>query len=292
MNLACKRMSIFTKCKDRTIWAHLLFGYHLVLALAILLSSVSIQAFSLPRQIRLRSGFPEDDLAISLVMAKELMNPLGISHKNNLVVAENIETGKRVGWAQIRPLGYAGAVKSLNPSRFEDDDIDKTSLSRSLRDSRSTRFIEEDVEEMLWEEFEEDPTDFPNGLASLPWTKEYQSASQAATNRLRRRQRMLERELAARDQIFELSSVYVAPEWRNQGIGSTLVDKVLEQHLKTNQRGRNIYALTLAKSVPWYEPFGFVREKRIPNAMAMEIQVGRMITTLLREEIVCIRITL
>ncbi|KAL7538902.1 hypothetical protein ACHAXR_009540, partial [Thalassiosira sp. AJA248-18] len=132
--------------------------------------------------------------------------------------------GKCVGWAHIRSLGYAGvSLSTADPSQFEDgDDFDNTSLAR--RDVQSALSIEEDVDEILWEEFEDDPIEFPNGLASLPWTKEYRAASEAATDRLLRRERLLELERANRPKLWELSSVYVVPEWRHQGIGSAIIN--------------------------------------------------------------------
>mmetsp|Transcript_6208 Transcript_6208/g.9764 ORF Transcript_6208/g.9764 Transcript_6208/m.9764 type:complete len:215 (-) Transcript_6208:200-844(-) len=214
------------------------------------------------------------------------MNPLGISHKNNLLIAEDTQTGKRVGWAQIRSLGYAGVT--TDPSKFDDEN---NSIIR--RDLQSKLSIEEDVDEEMWQEFEDDLTDFPNGLASLPWTEEYREASQAAIDRLQRRERMLELELAARPQLWELSLVYVIPEWRRMGIGSALVDQVLKRHVATKQRGRDVYALTLGSTISWYETqFGFAKEDQVPNAMAVELNVGKAITNIMGEELVCIRTTI
>lgn len=155
--------------------------------------SLFIQAFSqstnnnnidapLPSNIRLRLGFPDDDFPISMTMAKELMNPLSISHNNNMIVAEDTKTGERVGWAQIRSLGYAGIGESNgDTSLFEDDGTDDSALNRRNIQTLST--IEEDIDEEMWQEFEDDPADFPNGFASLPWSKEYQAASQSARDR-------------------------------------------------------------------------------------------------------------
>ena len=53
------------------------------------------------------------------------------------------------------------------------------------------------------------------------------------------------------------------------------------------------YALTLAKNVAWYEEhFGFIVENHVPNAMTMEMNVGKLITKLMGEELLCIRKTL
>lgn len=99
-----------------------------------------------------------------------------------MIVAEDTKTGERVGWAQIRSLGYAGIGESNgDTSLFEDDGTDDSALNR--RNIQTLPTIEEDVDEEMWQEFEDDPADFPNGFASLPWSKEYQAASQSARDR-------------------------------------------------------------------------------------------------------------
>ncbi|KAL9183143.1 hypothetical protein ACHAXT_004930 [Thalassiosira profunda] len=249
------------------------------------------RAFPMPSRIRLRPGFPDDVGPISLALAKELMNPLGISHKNNLLVAEDTLTGQRVGWAQIRSLGYAG-IAATDPSRFDDDDAAGASSGGALsrREVQSTSSIEDDVNERLWQEFEDGPVGFPNGLASLPWTAEYRAASKAADDRLRRRERMLERELASRPRLWE-ATVYVKPEWRGQGIGTALVSNMLERHATKQLPGRDVYAFARegSKTLPFYERLGFEREAAVPNAMAMEMSVGGVLTKALGEEPVCLR---
>jgi GNAT superfamily N-acetyltransferase len=225
-------------------------------------------------------------------MARELMNPLGISHQNNLLIAQDVVSGERVGWAQIRSIGYAGV--GLDPSRFEDDGdgTDDGSSSLKRRDTQSALSIERDIDEQMWEEFESDGVDFPTGLASLPWTNNYKAAFKAADSRLKRRDRMVNEELNSRPMFWELSSVYVIPKYRKQGIGSELVKQVLRRHVITNKRGRDIYALTLAKTVPWYEQFGFKIEEKVPSSMTIEMAVGNVITKLIREKLVCIRTSL
>jgi hypothetical protein len=151
-----------------------------------------------PAHIRLRRGFPDDDLALLALMAKGRLTPARVSHEHNLIVAEDVRTGRRVGWAQLRSLGYAGVT--TDPAKYEDDDdVDNNSLR--LRDVQSTLAIERDLDEEIWQEFEDDPTDIPSGLSSLPWTREYRAASRAATDRLARRERMLALELAARPKL-------------------------------------------------------------------------------------------
>jgi GNAT superfamily N-acetyltransferase len=251
-----------------------------VKALSYAEDSTSLSSFG---RIRYRSARPNDELPIAAVMAKELMNPFGISHKNNLLVAEDRASGERVGWAQVRSMGYA--TIATNPSKFENDTVENNSLAR--RDTQSSLSIEQDVDEIMWREFEEDPVEFPNGFSSLPWSKEYRAASKAADDRLKRRHKIFQDELERRPRLWELSSVYVLPEFRNQGIGSDLITGVLT---RTNrQKGKYVYALTLAKTVPWYEQFGFVQEAEIPKPMAFEVAAGKVVTKLIGEELVCIR---
>jgi len=221
-----------------------------------------------------------------LAKSKEFfINPLGISHKqDNIVIAEDISSKERVGIAQIKSLGYAGEGESSNDDKFEEN-----SSLKSI-DVQSRLSIEDDIDEEMWQEFEEDPVEFPNGFASLPWTKEYRAASQAASDRIKRRERKSEVELQVRPKIWQLSIVYVVPKCRRQGIGSSLVSQVLKRQSTLKQRGRNVYALTSAKTVRWYEKqFGFAVEKRIPTSLSMEINIGN---TIKRDDKVCLRKTL
>ena len=81
------------------------------------------------------------------------------------------------------------------------------------------------------------------------------------------------------------------PKYRNQGIGRALVKQVLKQ--QTRKRGKDVYALTLARNRAWYEEqFGFKVEKHVPNAMTMEMNVGQALTKWMGEELLCIRKTL
>jgi GNAT superfamily N-acetyltransferase len=242
------------------------------------------------KNIRFRDGRLEDEFTIAVIMAKELMNPFGISHKNNLLIAEDIATGERIGWSQIRSIGYSSVP--LDPSQFEDDESgDKSSLT--LRDTQSSLSIEQDVDEYMWEEFEKDPVNFPNGFASLPWSKEYCQASEAANKRSKRRERLVEAELARRPKLWELSSVYVAPTFRNQGIGTELVKGVLAKQQQQN-KGKEVYALTLVKMIPWYQSLGFalLDKEDVPSSMALEVAAGGIITSFIGEELVCIRTSL
>jgi GNAT superfamily N-acetyltransferase len=145
---------------------------------------------------------------------------------------------------------------------------------------------------MMWEQFEDDPTPIPTGLASLPWSKEYRGASKAAEDRLARRNKLMQIELDNAPKLWELSSVYVVPKWRGKGVGTELVRQVLTQQTASNQHGKDVYALTLEKNVKWYEQFGFDIEEQIPETMSFEVAAGNAITKMLGERLVCIRMQL
>jgi len=142
----------------------------------------------------------------------------------------------------------------------------------------------------MWQEFDDDETEFPNGFASLPWTKEYRDASQAASDRIKQRERKLEVELQSRPKIWQLSIVYVVPKYRRQGIGSSLVNQVMRRQATSKQRGRDVYALASAKTIQWMEKqFGFAVEDQIPTSLSMEINIGNAVK---RDDKVCLRKTL
>jgi hypothetical protein len=88
-------------------------------------TSVLAEALSLMHlssNVRIRQGKSFDELPIAFTMAKELMNPLGISHKNNLLVACDIQNSRQlIGWAQIRSMGFVGPSTAFSKT-FEDGD--------------------------------------------------------------------------------------------------------------------------------------------------------------------------
>jgi N-acetylglutamate synthase-like GNAT family acetyltransferase len=232
-------------------------------------------------EVRFRNGRSDDEPTIAFTMAKELMNPLGISYKN-FVVAEDIQSGDRVGWAQIRPLGSSGT----DSSRYN-----------SSPGSIGTT-IEDDVDDTILEEFENDTNiEFPNFWSTLPWSKEYRAASKSANERRERREQLVaeeeEKTQRRQPQLWELASVYVIPEKRSEGIGSNLVRSVLEQHRQSFRKGGgdDVYALTLSRTVDWYTKlFGFVEEKKIPKPMEFEVAAGNVITKLMGNELICLRL--
>jgi len=233
-------------------------------------------------EVRFRCGKVDDGATIAFTMAKELMNPLGVSYKN-FVVAEDVKTGNRLGWAQIRPIGLSG----IDPSTYD-----------SSPGSISADAVEDDIDDTMWEEFENDTNvDFPNFWSTLPWSKEYQSASKYANERRKRREQLVTEEkekIKLRSQIWELASVYVIPERRSEGIGSDLVRTVLEQHRQLRTGGGedndDVYALTLSQTVDWYRSFGFIEARAIPKPMEFEVAAGNVITKLMGNQLVCLRL--
>lgn len=237
--------------------------------------------------MRFRSGMPKDEPVIAFAMAREFMNPLGISYRN-FVVAEDTSTGDRLGWAQIRPLGPSES----DPSIFDS----------SPGSARSTT-IEDEVDDMMWDEFEEDASaDFSGGWRStLPWTKEYKDAMEAASRRRDRRAELVESQTTDRrnspsPRLWELASVYVVPDRRSEGIGKALVRSVLDQHRDIGRAKESVYALTLSSTLDWYaENFGFEAiddPSEIPKPMVLEVAAGTAITKLMGNQLVCLRLPL
>jgi GNAT superfamily N-acetyltransferase len=235
-------------------------------------------------RLRYRQGRREDEFYIATRMVRELMNPLGMDARRFVmaVVDDLSDTKKQslVGWAQLRPLGPAAVdpgTYNAAPGSFAADD---------------------EIDQEIWQEFEESPVNFPNGFASLPWSKEYRAASLAAKERRegRTQTQLVERAKHQKEEKFlnwELASVYVLPEYRNQGIGSELVKKLVEKH--TNAKGRplsTIYLLTLKSTMDWYQQFGFELlpdDDAPPQQMNLEIVAGNLITKAIGEELVCMR---
>lgn len=241
---------------------HLLF-LQLALSLACLLdwptSVTSLAILSQP--IQYRPGTAGDSLPIALQLGCELMNPLGVQGERFLIAST--ATNPRVGWAQIRPL----------PQREQK--------------------IERETDDFLWDEFEEDMTiQVPVGLQSLPWTKEYREFSQAAA--AKRRSRDVVRGEVGKETptFFELSSVWVDPNYRRQGIGKSLVRRVLQRHLDNTGPLEDVYLLTLATTADWYHDnfcFKIVPTAYVPEQIAFEVQAGTLITSLIGAKLVCMQ---
>ena len=87
---------------------------------------------------------------------------------------------------------------------------------------------------------------------------------------------------------WELASVYVNPMYRKRGIGSQLVRQIIQT--KDEEQPIQIYALTLASTLSWYQRLGFdCIDTPPPSSLQLEIKAGQIITNLLKETLICIR---
>ena len=140
---------------------------------------------------------------LGFVLVKDVMNfkyplPLGVNSRRFIVAVGASDDKEHLRWAQLRPIGFS---------------IRNSNQLNSLPGSGS---IEKEIDEDIWNDFESDLIDIPNGFASLlPWTKEYKNASEASRKRRERRLFLQEQaDLATKldkNQLWELASVYVFP---------------------------------------------------------------------------------
>lgn len=244
-----------------------------IFTLFLLASTFSTLAL-VPNNVKFRNGKASDTAIISLTMLKELMNPLHLQPER-FIVATTTTNDTPIGWAQIRPIGTA----KRDPSTYN---------------SKPGSFdVQQDADDTMWQEFEEEEdTVVPVGLASLPWTKEYKEFANAAKRRRERRAEIVEREEANMPMLYELASVYVKPEYRRQGIGRELIRRVLQKHKDAGRSVSNVYLLTLASTVGWYNTwFGFelVPDDEAPQQMSFEIAAGKLVTRLIGAKLCCMR---
>jgi len=228
-----------------------------------------------PGGVKFRPGVKSDEFQISLTMARNLMNPLGINSKRFIVAVDPSNDNKLYGWAQLRSIGSS----IRDPNQYD-----------TLPGSGSA---EQEIEDELWDEFEKDEVEFPNGVASLPWTKEYREFSQTSAKRREQRAKLVEgaerEKKRDKNQLWELASVYVIPEWRHKGIGSELIRKVMAKHVMLERRAGDVYLLTLDSTKDWYRGFGFELTDDPPAAMALEVAAGGILTKLLGEKLVAMQ---
>lgn len=93
----------------------------------------------------------------------------------------------------------------------------------------------------------------------------------------------------------ELASLYVNPNYRQQGVGRGLVTALLERNDKENPSAaqQHVCLLTLRPTVPFYEPHGFQvvtnieEQRRLPASLQLEYAAGSAISMVLGNEIVC-----
>ncbi len=71
------------------------------------------------------------------------------------------------------------------------------------------------------------------------------------------------------DAVFELSSLFVKPEYRGQGMGRSLVSKIISKDHR-----RPIYLLTMKETIPFYEVNGFtaINPKELPGVLYTDYQ--------------------
>ena len=250
--------------------------FSIILNLCSALSSQTRKPLS-SEGVRFRPGCKRDELTIATTMARELMNPLNID-ATRFIVAVNPDPDRSndlYGWAQIKPIG---------PSIRDPKDFNAGPGSGS---------IGENIDEEIWEEFEKDETDVPVGFASLPWTKEYREFSKASAARREKRAALVasaERETEeGRNQLWEVSSVFVLPAYRGRGIGSELVRRLLAKHAMLERRNLDVYLLTLATTKGWYQSLGFELTDDPPESMKFEMDAGNIITKLIGAELICMR---
>ena len=212
-------------------------------------------------RIQYRAGVAADTLPIAWQLGRELMNPLDIQ-ADRFVVACDADGRDRIGWAQIKPLGGRE-----NAVQRETDDV-------------------------MWDEFEADQSiQVPVGLQSLPWTREYKEFSQASEKR--RQRKAVQNEVESETpKLYELASVWVDPAYRGRGIGTELVRQVLQRHVTLVGPLENVYLLTLGTTTDWYhDNFGFtiVSDAYVPESMAFEVKAGKVITSVLGKDLVCMQ---
>jgi ribosomal protein S18 acetylase RimI-like enzyme len=93
----------------------------------------------------------------------------------------------------------------------------------------------------------------------------------------------------------ELASLYVIPEQRTRGVGRALVQELLSRHDQdTDRQNHAVCLLTLATTVPFYEPFQFhvvsqsnLSSVGLPSSFRFEYTAGSVISTVLGNELVC-----
>lgn len=179
----------------------------------------------------------------------------------------------------------------------------------------ATDMIESDINEKIWEEFDDDSTPIPTGLSSLPWSSEYRAASRSAVKRRERRELMMkqEEEYATRNRpkIWELTFVPF-----NERVIDNIIDNNIDDHQNNRQQYKNmiqlellqqilqeqskrqynqndeLYAVVPLSLVPLLvqERFGFKEVRQVPNLIALKMSLKNAASKLLLggEENICL----
>lgn len=292
-------------CIRTTLWYEIMKTSHVIVPLTFfntligtLVSLSSSSSLSAKQQsslhdhnIRFRQGTWQDLFGINIKLIKSASS-LSFDCKE-FIIAQDVKNKESsvVGWGQLRYLGPA----TSDPNQW---DSDVTSTSTAID-------IEKEADEIMWEQFEDDPIEFPNGWSSLPWTKEYRRVAQAAEMKRYQRAAILEKERIEAGKLYELTSLNVQPSHRNRGIATNMIQKLLQnsrrqlklQQQVDDQQPSYSYVLTLDSYVDWYGQFGFdsiVDAKNIPNSLQSKYNSERFLETLQNDAnsdgtVVCMR---
>lgn len=99
------------------------------------------------------------------------------------------------------------------------------------------------------------------------------------------------RPLGSASAYSELASLYVQPDFRSQGVGSSIVQALIDRH-NQNEPQSQICLLTLRSTEVFYKKFGF-REAtdderaNLPTAFQFEYQTGTFLSVVLGNDLVC-----
>ena len=267
------------------------------------IDETSTSSASMP-SIRFRDADPDDKLPKTF----DSLTSASTADQIIMLAEDSKDNNRLIAWAKIQSLGYAvipDATSTASALVFEDDDNYNNNYYNTLQRrevvSSASDVIESDVNEQLWEEFEDDPTPIPNGLASLPWTSEYRAASKSAAQRRERRDKLMEREeqfaKRNRPRIWEMT-FEIHDQERKQyeiDIESKLLQKVLEEQAKLQYNDNDeVYVLTPLSLVPLFvqEQFGFIEVRRelTPSALSLKLMYRNTTAKLFRrEESLCLK---
>uniref|UniRef100_A0A6V3JBR6 N-acetyltransferase domain-containing protein n=1 Tax=Lotharella globosa TaxID=91324 RepID=A0A6V3JBR6_9EUKA len=80
---------------------------------------------------------------------------------------------------------------------------------------------------------------------------------------------------------FELASLFVEPELRGSGLGSSLVERLLDRHAEEGHGCDDVYLLTLQRTTGFYTRLGFVQidVTEAPSPMQLEYSIGRQVAS-------------